>query len=146
MPIEMMLSDHADGLLYVFLDENQDIYGRSAAIPIKGEPMLLDKNCRNTTAIHAAAYRYYRGARIEAPKIAGAEVELLTAPDTDRQARAISALVTRLVAVEGVAPHDIGVLLCDGRARSSFDHNPENREMGSSRRIWTGVDHRGQRR
>lgn len=121
MPIEMMLSDHADGLLYVFLDENQDIYGRSAAIPIKGEPMLLDKNCRNTTAIHAAAYRYYRGARIEAPKIAGAEVELLTAPDTDRQARAISALVTRFVSVEGVAPHDIGVLLCDGRARSSFE-------------------------
>ncbi|MBG6118672.1 MULTISPECIES: nuclease-related domain-containing DEAD/DEAH box helicase [unclassified Sphingobium] len=121
MPIEMMLSDHADGLLYVFLDENQDIYGRSAAIPIKGEPMLLDKNCRNTTTIHAAAYRYYRGAKIEAPKIAGTEVALLTAPDTDRQAREISALVTRLVAVEGVPPHDIGVLLCDGRARSSFE-------------------------
>lgn len=121
LPIEMMLSDHADGLLYVFLDENQNIYGRSAAIPIKGEPMLLDKNCRNTTTIHAAAYRYYRGVRIEAPKITGTKIELLTAPDIDRQARAISALVTRLVAVEGVAPHDIGVLLCDGRARSSFE-------------------------
>lgn len=121
LPIEMMLSDHTDGLLYVFLDENQNIYGRSAAIPIKGEPMLLDKNCRNTTTIHAAAYRYYRGARIEAPKITGTEIELLTAPDIDRQARAISGLVTRLVAVEGVAPHDIGILLCDGRARSSFE-------------------------
>lgn len=53
--------------------------------------------------------------------IAGAEVELLVAPDLDRQARAISALVTRLVAVEGVAPHDIGVLLCDGRVRSTFE-------------------------
>jgi len=121
MPIELMLSDHADGLLYVFLDENQDIYGRSAAIPIDGEPMLLDKNCRNTTAIHAAAYRFYRGARIEAPKIAGADVELLTAPDIDRQARAISTVVTRLVAAEGVAPHEIGVLLCDGRNRSAFE-------------------------
>ncbi|UCA45435.1 UvrD-helicase domain-containing protein [Pseudochrobactrum sp. XF203] len=121
LPIEMMLSDHTDGLLYVFLDENQNIYGRSAAIPIKGEPMLLDKNCRNTMTIHAAAYRYYRGARIEAPKITGTEIELLTAPDIDRQARAISGLVTRLVAVEGVAPHDIGILLCDGRARSSFE-------------------------
>lgn len=121
MPIELMLSDHADGLLYVFLDENQDIYGRSAAIPIEGEPMLLDKNCRNTTAIHAAAYRYYRGSKIEAPRIAGADVELLTASDIARQAHAISVLITRMVAVEGVAPHDIGVLLCDGRARSSFE-------------------------
>lgn len=121
MPIELMLSDHADGLLYVFLDENQDIYGRSAAIPIAGEPMLLDRNCRNTTAIHTAAYRYYRGARIEAPRIAGANVELLTAPDIARQARAIAALVTRMVAEEGVAPHDIGILLCDGRARSLFE-------------------------
>lgn len=121
MPIELMLSDHADGLLYVFLDENQDIYGRSAAIPIAGEPMLLDKNCRNTTTIHAAAYRYYRGANIEAPRIAGAAVELLTAPDATRQARAIAALVTRLVAEEGVAPHDIGVLLCDRRDRATYE-------------------------
>ena len=121
MPIELMLSDHADGLLYVFLDENQDIYGRSAAIPIVGEPMQLDKNCRNTTAIHAAAYRYYRGVEIEAPRIAGGAVELLIAPDVARQAKAIAALVTRLVAEEGVAPHDIGVLLCDGRDRASYE-------------------------
>lgn len=121
MPIELMLSDHADGLLYVFLDENQDIYGRSAAIPIPGEPMQLDKNCRNTTAIHAAAYRFYRGAEIEAPRIAGGAVELLTAPDVAGQARAIASLVTRLVADEGVAPHDIGVLLCDGRDRASYE-------------------------
>lgn len=121
MPIEMMLSDHADGLLYVFLDENQDIYGRSAAIPIASEPMLLNRNCRNTAAIHAAAYRYYRGAAIAAPRIAGAEVELLTAPDVSRQAHAISALVTRMVSMEGVAPHDIGVLLCDGHERSPFE-------------------------
>lgn len=121
MPIELMLSDHSDGLLYVFLDENQDIYGRSAAIPIVGEPMLLDRNCRNTTAIHTAAYRYYRGARIEAPRIAGADVELLTAPDVARQARMISSLITRMIAEERVPPHDIGVLLCDGRSRSLFE-------------------------
>ncbi|MER9102660.1 AAA family ATPase [Mesorhizobium sp. M0848] len=121
MPIEMMLSDHAHGLLYVFLDENQDIYGRSAAIPIPGEPMLLDRNCRNTTTIHAAAYRYYRGAKIEAPRIEGVDVEVLAEPDVTRQARAIAALITRMVAEEVIAPHDIGVLLCDGRARSTFE-------------------------
>ncbi len=115
MPVEMLLSDHEKALLYVFLDENQDIYRRSAAIPVQGEPMVLDRNCRNTNRIHAAAYRYYRGGQIEAPPIAGAAVELLPAGDLEKQARAIAGLVTRLVSEDKVAPHDIGVLICDGR-------------------------------
>ncbi|MBB4836976.1 hypothetical protein HNP52_000027 [Sphingomonas kyeonggiensis] len=121
MPIELLLSDHADGLLYVFLDENQDIYRRSAAIPIDGAPLFLDRNCRNTAPIHAAAYRYYRGDTIEAPAIAGKAVELLVSPDRARQAAAISNLVTKLVAEEGVAPHDIGVLLCNARDRQDCE-------------------------
>ncbi|MGO7335704.1 UvrD-helicase domain-containing protein [Rhizobium leguminosarum] len=119
MPIELMLSDHDKALLYVFLDENQDIYGRSAAIPIPGEPMLLDKNCRNTNRIHGAAYRYYKGAAIEAPAIAGVDVELITATGTDRQTQAIALLVTRLVMEEKVKPHDIAVLLCDASTREA---------------------------
>jgi UvrD-like helicase C-terminal domain/Nuclease-related domain/AAA domain len=113
MPIEMLLTRPDEALLYVFLDENQDIYGRSAAIPIKGEPIVLDRNCRNTGSIHAAAYRYYRGATVEASSIPGIEPVLITAIGVDKQARAISALITRLVAEEKVAPHDIAVLLCD---------------------------------
>ncbi|NEJ24587.1 AAA family ATPase [Rhizobium leguminosarum] len=117
MPIELMLSEHDKALLYVFLDENQDIYGRSAAIPIAGEPMLLDRNCRNTSRIHAAAYRYYKGTAIEAPAIAGVNVELIGATGIDKQARAIASLVTRLVAEEKVKPHEIGILLCDATVR-----------------------------
>src|SRR5215204_6054771 len=44
MPIEMLLTSLEQGMLYVFLDENQDIYRRSASIPITGEPMVLDRN------------------------------------------------------------------------------------------------------
>tara|TARA_R110002051_G_scaffold2924_11_gene15440 strand:- start:8960 stop:10630 length:1671 start_codon:yes stop_codon:yes gene_type:complete len=121
MPIELLLSEHEKGLLYVFLDENQDIYGRSAAIPISGEPMLLDKNCRNTSHIHAAAYRYYKGAAIEAPAIAGVGVEMIPATGIDRQARAIASLVTRLVAEEKMKPHDIGILLCDAAVREASE-------------------------
>jgi len=36
-------------MIYVFLDENQDIYRRSTNIPVPGEPMVLDCNCRNTS-------------------------------------------------------------------------------------------------
>ncbi|WP_349963155.1 UvrD-helicase domain-containing protein [Rhizobium sp. ZPR3] len=121
MPIELLLSDHEKALLYVFLDENQDIYGRSAAIPIAGEPMLLDKNCRNTNRIHDAAYRYYRGAIMEAPAITGVDVELLTATGVGKQAQAICALITRLIIEEKIKPQEIAVLLCDSRKREESE-------------------------
>lgn len=119
MPIEMLLTRPEEALLYVFLDENQDIYGRSAAIPIKGEPIVLDRNCRNTGPIHAAAYRYYRGAPVEPPGISGIELKLVTASGIENQARKIAALITKLVAEEKVAPHDIAVLLCDTADRAA---------------------------
>ncbi|MES2256455.1 MAG: AAA family ATPase [Pseudomonadota bacterium] len=112
MPIEMLLTRPDSSLLYVFLDENQDIYGRSAAIPIAGEPMNLDRNCRNTGAIHAAAYRYYKGSAVEAPSISGSQVMTLTAAGLEKQARTIAALITKMVAEEKVPPHDIAVLMC----------------------------------
>jgi len=121
MPIELLLSDHENALLYVFLDENQDIYGRSAAIPIAGEPMLLDRNCRNTNRIHDAAYRYYKGAAIEAPAIAGVDVELLAATGIDKQAQAVCSLITRLIMEEKLKPHEIAVLLCDARKREQSE-------------------------
>jgi len=121
MPIELMLSEPDNALLYVFLDENQDIYGRSAAIPISSDPMVLDRNCRNTSHIHAAAYRYYKGAAVEAPAIAGVGVEVIVASGIEKQARAIGSLVTRLIAEEKVKPHEIGILLCDAGVRDASE-------------------------
>lgn len=117
LPVEMLLTRPAEAMLYVFLDENQDIYRRSADIPVPGEPMVLERNCRNTDAIHAAAYLHYRGSAVEPPEIAGIAVEKLFASDMERQAKSIGALVTKLVASEDVAPHEIAILLCDARDR-----------------------------
>jgi hypothetical protein len=108
-------------MLYVFLDENQDIYRRSANIPVPGEPMVLDRNCRNTDAIHGAAYRHYRGTPVEPPAILGIPVERLIAADLAAQARSIGALVTRLTTDEAVEPHDIAILLCDPNDRTSVE-------------------------
>ncbi|RYG83233.1 DUF2075 domain-containing protein, partial [bacterium] len=113
LPIEMILTRPDEAMLYVFLDENQDIYRRSANIPVQTEPMVLDRNCRNTDAIHAAAYGHYRGVTVGAPDIAGVPVERLLALDMERQAKSIGSLITRLVMDEGVAPHEIAILLCD---------------------------------
>ncbi len=119
LPIEMLLTRPAEAMLYVFLDENQDIYGRSAEIPVPGEPMVLDRNCRNTDAIHAVAYNHYRGALVEPPEINGAEVECLFASDIEKQARLIGNLVTKLIVEEDVAPHDVAILLCDPADRTA---------------------------
>lgn len=119
LPVEMLLTRPDEAMLYVFLDENQDIYRRSANIPVPGEPMVLDRNCRNTDAIHAAAYIHYRGADVKPPEISGVAVERLLAPDIERQARSIGSLVTELVVNQGVPPHEIAILLCDPTDRVS---------------------------
>ncbi|MDX1053908.1 AAA family ATPase [Sinorhizobium medicae] len=119
LPIELLLTRPDEAMLYVFLDENQDIYRRSSNIPVPGEPMVLDRNCRNTDAIHAAAYSHYRGPVVEPPEIVGVNVERLLASDMEKQARSIGSLVTKLVVEEDVAPHEIAILLCDANDRSA---------------------------
>lgn len=119
LPVEMLLTQPNQAMLYVFLDENQDIYRRSAEIPVPGEPMVLERNCRNTNPIHAAAYGHYRGAAVEPPEINGVGVERLLASDMEKQARSIGSLVTRLVVEEDVAPHEIAILLCDASDRAA---------------------------
>ncbi|MEQ9260034.1 MAG: AAA family ATPase, partial [Roseovarius sp.] len=121
LPVEMLLTDPESGLLYVFLDENQDIYRRSASIPIHGEPLVLDRNCRNTAAIHEAAYRHYRGGLVQRSAIAGSPVEFLNAPTLEQQAKQIGQLVTRLTQTEGILAHEIAVLLCTARNRATCE-------------------------
>lgn len=126
LPLEMMLTKPEGSMLYVFLDENQDIYRRSSNIPVPGEPMVLDRNCRNTDAIHSAAYRHYRGGPVEPPQISGVAVERLVASDLAAQAKAIGGVVTRLLTDEAVEPHDIAILLCDPSDRLERERALQN--------------------
>ena len=121
LPIEMLLTSLEGGLLYVFLDENQDIYRRSANIPVVGEPMVLDRNCRNTGAIHRSAYRHYRGMPVAPSEIEGVAVETLFSDGVEKQARGIIGLVTRLLVDEGILAHHVAVLICDGRRKEEFE-------------------------
>src|SRR5690606_27678288 len=84
-----------------------------ANVPIRSEPIVLDRNCRNTASIHRAAYRHYRGAPVERSEIGGVEVEVVQAPSQERQASAIASLLIRLITEEKIPPHQIAVLLCD---------------------------------
>lgn len=121
MPIEMLLTDPEQGILYVFLDENQDIYRRSASVPISGEPVVLDQNCRNTGAVHRAAYHHYRGAAVEPSEIEGVAVEEVHASDIDNQRRSIGALLAKLLVEEKISAHQIAILLCNANQRNACE-------------------------
>lgn len=121
LPIEMLLNDLDQGLLYVFLDENQDIYRRSGNIPINSEPMVLDQNCRNTGAVHRVAYKHYRGIDVKPSPIEGVEVVSLPASSRNSQAKSIALLITKLVMEEQIPPHDIAILLCDKKAKAGYE-------------------------
>lgn len=135
LPLEMMLTKPVESMLYVFLDENQDIYRRSSNIPVPGEPMVLDRNCRNTDAIHSAAYRHYRGSPVEPPQISGVAVERLVAADLAAQVKAIGGVVTRLLSDDAVEPHDIAILLCDPSDRLEREKALQNLPLPKTARL-----------
>jgi hypothetical protein len=44
VPLELLLSDYERGPLYVFDDDNQNIYSRAATFPIRETPLTLTTN------------------------------------------------------------------------------------------------------
>jgi hypothetical protein len=117
--IEELLSDPKEGALYIFTDPNQLLYRRHANLPVKDEPFYLTVNCRNTTYIHQAAYRYFRGQPTDPPDIVGKEIIRISCPSIEEQAALIAQEVSRLITREDVRPAQVVVLVL-GRPKSQF--------------------------
>ena len=120
VPLELLLADYDRSPLYVFYDDNQNIYVRATTFPIQGEPFSLTRNCRNTTPIHAAAYTRYRGVPVSPPENEGDEVQFDRAPSRAAQAGRIQARIVDLIARQGVSPGDIAVLIVDALRKADF--------------------------
>ena len=120
VPLELLLSDYERAPLYVFYDDNQNIYARAGTFPIRDEPFSLTANCRNTAPIHEAAYRHYKGAPVSPPDIQGDNVQFDESPSRDPQAAKINARIVDLVARQGVAPGDITVLVADALHKTEY--------------------------
>lgn len=116
--LELLLADYNRSPLYVFYDDNQNIYSRASTFPIQEEPFSLTTNCRNTSPIHVAAYSHYRGVPVSPPDNEGAEVQFDQAPSRAAQAGKISARIVDLIARQGVSPGDIVVLIVDARNKA----------------------------
>lgn len=120
VPLELLLMDYETSPLYVFYDDNQNIYARAGTFPIRDEPFSLTTNCRNTAPIHVAAYRHYKGVPVSPPDIQGDELHFEESANRDPQATKINALIVDLVAKQGVSPGDITVLIADALHKAEY--------------------------
>ena len=122
LPIEQLLRDINSSPLYIFHDENQDVYTRVSSFPADASPITLPFNCRNTKAIHEAAYRYYNGPLISPPELDSEDIQILAAPDLRSQAKKIRDFISRLITVEKVPSASIVVLIGDRMRRRNYEN------------------------
>lgn len=144
LPIECMLEDASSSPLYVFEDENQNLYKRVSTFPIPEAPFPLTTNCRNTKNIHEVAYRHYKGDPIRAPSIEGRPVETIIADGIDAQARKIRDYVSRLLVDEKVSPRAITVLVAN-RLEKQTHQDALKRYTLSAGAKWGGLSDDGAR-
>lgn len=117
--IEFALRNGDDGILYVFHDDNQRIYEKSAGIPGDLAPIPLNENVRNTRAIHDAAAPLYDGGAFVCRGPDGRPPEFLAIREGKSAEREVRSLLHRLVNEEHIAPGDIAVLGARALARSN---------------------------
>jgi len=116
-PLLRCLRDGRDPVVYVFYDDNQQVYGRRPAFPLALTEIPLSRNLRNTRRIHEAAARFYRGRALEAAGPDGRDVVVIEAASGDTLKASVADELGRLVRNERLAADDIAVLTaCDPRA------------------------------
>mgnify|MGYP003585468206 CR=1 FL=1 len=120
VPLEFLLSDYEKSPLYVFYDDNQNLYSRAGTFPIQDEPFSLSDNCRNTTPIHMAAYKYYKGLAVNPPDNPGEEIQFDAAEGRGQQASKINARIVDLIARQGVQANEITVLIADALHKAEY--------------------------
>ncbi len=125
VPLQSLLAEPDDGILYVFFDDNQSLYTSGARLPITTPPYPLTVNCRNTRPIHEYVARFYRGEqKPEAGGPDGLPVERLTYEDERELREHLRRVLHRLTRDEGVPEKDIVVLSPFGRSRSALWREP----------------------
>ncbi|OZG70934.1 hypothetical protein BTA51_23870 [Hahella sp. CCB-MM4] len=120
VPLELSMSDYERAPLYVFYDDNQNIYARAGTFPIREEPFTLTANCRNTAPIHEAVYKHYKGVPVSPPNIDGDDVLFEMSSGRDAQAVKISSRIVDLVTRQGVPAGDITVLVGDALRKADY--------------------------
>lgn len=76
-PVQLLLNGGNDGMLYLFYDDNQNIYaGKRELSNVVSASIPLTRNYRNTQKIHQVVQRYHSGKNIVGSGPLGREVEV----------------------------------------------------------------------
>lgn len=114
-----LLSSEEDGILYVFFDDNQRVYGGERVLPSGLELSPLDENVRNTRAIFRCVDPFYQGEDPVRPRgPSGRTVEQVVYAGPEQLQRCVSRVIHRLVADEQIRPDQIVVLTPNSREHS----------------------------
>jgi hypothetical protein len=108
VPIEALLRDNEDGVLWVFYDDNQALYERPRGLPTGVDHQPLLEVWRNSRPIFDAVMGYYAG---DPPECLGPDGPAVTvAPANGDPRPEVSRALHRLVTEQNVRTSDIVVL------------------------------------
>jgi hypothetical protein len=102
-----------EGYLYIFFDDNQNLYGGAQGFMglITESPFSLRDNCRNTKSIHNIVAKFHNnpsGIFCKGPE--GRPPELISYETEDEFLRHVQKLINKLVNEEHVRPEDIAII------------------------------------
>jgi hypothetical protein len=112
-----------NGILYVFYDNNQNLYNGTIDFQglIQEPPFILNRNCRNTIAIHKTVARFHNnpnGLVCNGPQ--GRPPELHSYHSENDQLRLLQRLLNHLVNEEHIDCRNITILTPLGEERTSL--------------------------
>ena len=137
----LCLKDFSTGKLFLFSDDNQDLYGQSLAIEkmINVQPFALTKNVRNTEKIFDFSHKFYSGITETSYKFDGPNVDFIIC-EKHAIPEQILKYIYRLRDVDGVPLNKIAILSFSSRKKSmifdsvvdisvSAEHTPKHNQL-----------------
>lgn len=123
LPLQWLLHDSDQGILYVFFDDNQNVYGGEKQMPLETAPFPLPHNCRNTQFIHEQVLAFYLSeSKPTAIGPQGRPIERFKYTDSADLKRRLRQILHQLIVEQEVPAWDIVVLTPKGRERSELWH------------------------
>lgn len=121
LPLQCLLEDYEDGVLYIFYDDNQSIYRDGAKnFPVKDEPIALSENCRNTKQICDYVNKFYSGDPPEPLGPDGPSPKIVSVGSEQGEEGALKELLDELIAKQGYKADDIVILTKFSKDRSTI--------------------------
>ncbi len=120
-PLQKLLHDPDEGILYIFFDNNQRIYVPHSELPVRQAPYLLTRNCRNTQNIHQLVVQFYDAdTQPTAQGPHGRQVEEVFYSDARLMWPTLQTILHRLVEEEHIPADKMAVLTTTARTRSNL--------------------------